>query len=59
MSIMIRKVEYLFPLGLIVKGLINIPDLEFMRMFEVAESNFNPLRLLENMNDKKTHNDCL
>jgi len=44
---MIRKVEYLFPLGLIIKALKDIPDLEISRKFEVSKSNFNPLKLLE------------
>lgn len=59
MSIMIRKVEYLFPLGLIAKALIDIPDLELAKIFEIKDSNFNPLRLLEQTSGKKTREESL
>ena len=52
MSIMIKKVEYLFPLALIVKALFDIADLEFVKLFEVKNSNFNPLNLLVNLHSR-------
>lgn len=61
MSIMIKKVEYLFPLALIIKALFDIPDLEFIKTFEIKDSNFNPLNLLQNLHQRnlKSQNDCL
>lgn len=61
MSIMIKKVEYLFPIGIIMKALFDLPDLEFVKMLEIKDSNFNPLKLLEHNQKKnlRTQNDCL
>lgn len=49
---MIKKVEFLFPLALIVKALYDIPDLEFVKIFEINGSNFNPLNLLTNLHNR-------
>lgn len=54
MSIMIKKVEYLFPLGLIIKALVDIPDFAFMQLLEITGNNFNPLRILQNTAENKT-----
>ncbi len=58
---MIRKVEYLFPLSVIVKALVDIPDLTFVKFFDIPKSNFDPVILLSDSLNRnlKTRSDCL
>jgi hypothetical protein len=58
---MIKKVEYLFPLGVILRCLIDIPDLEIFKMLSVSETGFVPLTMIQNMHKKRlfTREDCL
>ena len=43
---MINKVEYLFPIAIIIKALADIPDLTFIELVDIPNSNFNPVKLL-------------
>ena len=58
---MIRKVEYLFPVGIIIKALADIPDLTFVQLIDIPNSNFNPVKLLQDAHsrDLKTREQCL
>lgn len=60
-SIMIKKVEYLFPLGVILRCLMDIPDLELFKILSVPETGFVPLTMIQNLQKKKlfTREDCL
>lgn len=46
LSIMIKKVEYLFPLGIIVKGLVDLPDLSLIQKLEIKNSSWDPVVIL-------------
>jgi len=47
LSLMIKKVEYLFPIAIIIKALVNIPDLTFVELIDIPHINFNPVKLLQ------------
>lgn len=56
MSIMIKKVEYLFPLSVIIKALGDISDFTFVNLIEVPGSNFNPVNLIKDLHDRNLRN---
>ncbi len=58
---MIKKVEYLFPIAILIKALVDIPDLTFVELIDIPESNFNPVKLLQDAHtrDLKTKEQCL
>jgi hypothetical protein len=43
---MIKKVEYLIPLGVVIRCLIDIPDLELFKILSVNETGFVPVTLV-------------
>lgn len=43
---MVKKVEYLIPLGVVLRCLMDIPDLELFRVLSVNETGFIPLALI-------------
>ena len=43
---MIKKVEYLFPLGVILRCLMDIPDLDLFKLLSVPETGFVPLTMV-------------
>jgi hypothetical protein len=43
---MIKKVEYLIPLGVVIRCLIDIPDLELFKILSVNETGFVPVTLI-------------
>lgn len=49
---MIRKIEYLFPIGLIIKALVDMNDFSFVKLLEIENSNFNPIDLLRELHAK-------
>lgn len=52
LSLMIKKVEYLFPIAIIIKALADIPDLTFVELIDIPESNFNPVKLLHDAHSR-------
>jgi len=60
-SIMIRKVEYLFPLAVIMKAIEDISDQLLVEMLTESDSTFNGMHLLKDLHQRglTTHESCL
>lgn len=51
-SIMIRKVEYIYPLGVIIKALIDISDKSLIEMISDRDSTFNGIQVVKDIHSR-------